>query len=138
MRAPCQSRALCFSHPVREAPDASVLLQVTMADRAAAERACKDPNPNIDGRKANVNLAYLGAKPRSLQTGERARVFLPRLVLIAIFSVGVRGVETAPPPQPCPRSGRQLSCACRAVTGPSFPSLGAGPLGLGTWTRGAG
>lgn len=45
-------------------------LQVTMADRAAAERACKDPNPIIDGRKANVNLAYLGAKPRSLQTGE--------------------------------------------------------------------
>lgn len=39
-------------------------LQVTMADRAAAERACKDPNPIIDGRKANVNLAYLGAKPR--------------------------------------------------------------------------
>ncbi|MEJ1279171.1 RNA binding motif protein 38 [Cricetulus griseus] len=42
---------------------------VTMADRAAADRACKDPNPIIDGRKANVNLAYLGAKPRSLQTG---------------------------------------------------------------------
>ncbi|CAK6447304.1 unnamed protein product [Pipistrellus nathusii] len=42
---------------------------VTMADRAAAERACKDPNPNIDGRKANVNLAYLGAKPRSLHSG---------------------------------------------------------------------
>lgn len=41
-----------------------------MADRAAADRACKDPNPIIDGRKANVNLAYLGAKPRSLQTGE--------------------------------------------------------------------
>ncbi|MFH4974576.1 hypothetical protein AB6A40_001285 [Gnathostoma spinigerum] len=37
---------------------------VTMRDRAAAERACKDPNPIIDGRKANVNLAYLGAKPR--------------------------------------------------------------------------
>jgi len=35
-----------------------------MADRSAAERACKDPNPIIDGRKANVNLAYLGAKPR--------------------------------------------------------------------------
>lgn len=42
-----------------------------MTDRLAAERACKDPNPIIDGRKANVNLAYLGAKPRSLQTGER-------------------------------------------------------------------
>jgi len=42
---------------------------VTMTDRGAAERACKDPNPIIDGRKANVNLAYLGAKPRSVQTG---------------------------------------------------------------------
>ncbi|KAG9332549.1 hypothetical protein JZ751_014647, partial [Albula glossodonta] len=41
---------------------------VTMTDRGAAERACKDPNPIIDGRKANVNLAYLGAKPRSMQT----------------------------------------------------------------------
>ena len=35
-----------------------------MADAKAAERACRDPNPIIDGRKANVNLAYLGAKPR--------------------------------------------------------------------------
>lgn len=41
--------------------------QVTMANREAAERACKDPNPIIDGRKANVNLAYLGAKPRGIQ-----------------------------------------------------------------------
>lgn len=48
----------------------SASFQVTMTDRAAAERACKDPNPIIDGRKANVNLAYLGAKPRSIQTGE--------------------------------------------------------------------
>ncbi|CAH2284413.1 RNA-binding 24 [Pelobates cultripes] len=40
-----------------------------MADRSAAERACKDPNPIIDGRKANVNLAYLGAKPRIMQPG---------------------------------------------------------------------
>lgn len=38
---------------------------VTMADQPAAERAVKDANPIIDGRKANVNLAYLGAKPRS-------------------------------------------------------------------------
>ena len=41
-----------------------------MSDRVAAERACKDPNPIIDGRKANVNLAYLGAKPRGIATGE--------------------------------------------------------------------
>lgn len=46
-----------------------MLFQVTMANREAAERACKDPNPIIDGRKANVNLAYLGAKPRGIQTG---------------------------------------------------------------------
>ena len=41
-----------------------------MSDRVSAERACKDPNPIIDGRKANVNLAYLGAKPRGIATGE--------------------------------------------------------------------
>lgn len=41
-----------------------------MADRSAADRACKDPNPIIDGRKANVNLAYLGAKPRVMQQGK--------------------------------------------------------------------
>lgn len=35
-----------------------------MATKEAAERACKEPNPIIDGRKANVNLAFLGAKPR--------------------------------------------------------------------------
>ena len=40
------------------------LLQVIMATKEAAERACKEPNPIIDGRKANVNLAILGAKPR--------------------------------------------------------------------------
>nr|XP_035140281.2 RNA-binding protein 38-like [Callithrix jacchus] len=42
---------------------------VTMANPAAAQRACEDPHPVIDGRKTNVNLAYLGAKPPSLQTG---------------------------------------------------------------------
>ncbi|XP_041269192.1 RNA-binding protein 24 isoform X1 [Onychostruthus taczanowskii] len=47
---------------------------VTMADRAAAERACKDPNPIIDGRKANVNLAYLGAKPRIMQPAIRDEI----------------------------------------------------------------
>jgi hypothetical protein len=42
-----------------------------MGDRASAERACKEPNPIIDGRKANVNLAILGAKPRgNLVPGE--------------------------------------------------------------------
>lgn len=38
---------------------------VTMKERSQAEKACRDPNPIIDGRKTNVNLAYLGAKPRN-------------------------------------------------------------------------
>ena len=38
--------------------------QVIMATKEGAEKACKEPNPIIDGRKANVNLAILGAKPR--------------------------------------------------------------------------
>ena len=36
-----------------------------MATRDGAESACMNPNPIVDGRKANVNLAYLGAKPRN-------------------------------------------------------------------------
>lgn len=32
--------------------------------------AIRDPNPCIDGRKANVNLAVLGAKPRLIPGGE--------------------------------------------------------------------
>lgn len=38
-----------------------------MADAESAKKAIQDPNPVIDGRKANVNLAYLGAKPRGVQ-----------------------------------------------------------------------
>lgn len=37
---------------------------VTMMDEEGARLACKEPNPIIEGRKANVNLAYIGAKPR--------------------------------------------------------------------------
>jgi hypothetical protein len=36
-----------------------------MGNKEAAQEAIRDPNPVIDGRKANVNLAYLGAKPRN-------------------------------------------------------------------------
>ena len=36
-----------------------------MAHKEGAEEAIKDPNPTIDGRRANVNLAYLGAKNRT-------------------------------------------------------------------------
>lgn len=58
------------------------VLQVIMGDRPAAERACKDPNPIIDGRKANVNLAILGAKPRgNIQQGQCPRYMSSLLVL---------------------------------------------------------
>lgn len=58
-----------------------------MANREAAERACKDPNPIIDGRKANVNLAYLGAKPRGKCRGHTSLViyFIVSILNIAIF-----------------------------------------------------
>lgn len=48
-----------------------------MGDRASAERACKDPNPIIDGRKANVNLAILGAKPRgNISAGKISKLLI--------------------------------------------------------------
>ncbi|KAI4477102.1 hypothetical protein M0804_012923 [Polistes exclamans] len=60
---------------------------VIMGDRAAAERACKDPNPIIDGRKANVNLAILGAKPRgNLQTILQCLV-IPRSTILLISNL---------------------------------------------------
>jgi RNA recognition motif-containing protein len=37
---------------------------VTMETKEQADAAILDPNPIIDGRKANVNLAYLGVKSR--------------------------------------------------------------------------
>ncbi|XP_075260714.1 uncharacterized protein LOC142352187 [Convolutriloba macropyga] len=41
---------------------------VTLKTKKQADDACKDPNPQIDGRKANVNLAFLGQKPRNNPT----------------------------------------------------------------------
>ncbi|XP_046464155.1 RNA-binding protein 24-A-like [Daphnia pulex] len=66
---------------------------VTMSDRLAAERACKDANPIIDGRKANVNLAYLGAKPRgNLQSGFPLAAALRAGFPAALFGQGQYGV----------------------------------------------
>ena len=61
-----------------------------MGNKEAAQEAIKDPNPVIDGRKANVNLAYLGAKPRSATLSNAAAAaaaaseffyFLPNIAL---------------------------------------------------------
>ncbi len=52
-----------------------------MADKEGAEKACANPNPMIDGRKANVNLAYLGAKPKlhGSQPGNMPQLLVPWL-----------------------------------------------------------
>jgi len=52
-----------------------------MADRESAERAVKEANPIIDGRKANVNLAYLGAKPRTnIQNGKNFLIIILTII----------------------------------------------------------
>ena len=40
-----------------------------MATKEGAERACVNKRPIIDGRRANVDLAYLGAKPKPTTEG---------------------------------------------------------------------
>ncbi|XP_027075154.1 uncharacterized protein [Coffea arabica] len=42
---------------------------VTFRDPEAAKRACSNPNPVIDGRRANCNLASLGRPMRILPSG---------------------------------------------------------------------
>ncbi|KAJ1527750.1 hypothetical protein ONE63_007705 [Megalurothrips usitatus] len=79
---------------------------VIMGDRPAAERACKDPNPIIDGRKANVNLAILGAKPRGNVTpGEFffLIVFLLKTPGMCVCVYVCATWAAPPPPPPCLR-----------------------------------
>ena len=50
-----------------------------MESREAAEAAVLDPNPVIDGRKANVNLAYLGVKSRIVAPSGLFFIYLKRI-----------------------------------------------------------
>jgi len=71
---------------------------VTMADAKAAERACRDPNPIIDGRKANVNLAYLGAKPRGFPGLIQASAYgLPQYIYPTSYLASTPGLIAASP-----------------------------------------
>ena len=47
-----------------------------MNSQEAASLATREANPVIDGRKANVNLAYLGAKPRVIPTPTGKNIFI--------------------------------------------------------------
>lgn len=42
-----------------------------MLKQEDAAKACKNKRPKIDGRVANVNLAYLGAKQKTFTKGKR-------------------------------------------------------------------
>ncbi|KAH7301317.1 hypothetical protein KP509_23G019900 [Ceratopteris richardii] len=60
---------------------------VTFKDPEAARRACADPTPIIDGRRANCNLASIGARPRSpfsFFQGNRLRFMSPYAVAASL------------------------------------------------------
>ncbi|KAG6499353.1 RNA-binding protein 24-like [Zingiber officinale] len=50
---------------------------VTFRDPESAKRACADPTPVIDGRRANCNLASLGRSQSVLPFGVRPRTVAP-------------------------------------------------------------
>ncbi|KAG5390669.1 hypothetical protein IGI04_032210 [Brassica rapa subsp. trilocularis] len=60
---------------------------VTFRDPEAARRACVDPTPVIDGRRANCNLASLGRPPR-LPTQYAVTPFIPGRIRPASPYVG--------------------------------------------------
>jgi hypothetical protein len=45
------------------------LVQVTFRDPESARKACEDPTPVIDGRRANCNLASLGRAQPAVPLG---------------------------------------------------------------------
>jgi RNA recognition motif-containing protein len=62
----CKGRILPFFLPLHDlfmmVGLRSCFLQVTFKDPEAAVRACQNPSPVIDGRRANCNLASLGGQ----------------------------------------------------------------------------
>ncbi|KAK6144867.1 hypothetical protein DH2020_021687 [Rehmannia glutinosa] len=68
---------------------------VTFKDGDAAKKACEDPTPIINGRRANCNLAALGARrPRSSSTTAAANNPPPQQGV----NVGPRAAASTPPP----------------------------------------
>lgn len=92
---------------------------VIMATKEAADRALKEPNPIIDGRKANVNLAILGAKPRGNLTAQ-----LPLTALRPGFPalLGQYGQAVAPQTQTSPYI-QQLYAASANPYGQVSPNI---------------
>lgn len=65
----------------------SLILQVTFGDPESAKRACADPNPVIDGRRANCNIASL-RRPHPSPPRGTFYVFVYFDCLIAINILG--------------------------------------------------
>jgi len=92
---------------------------VIMSTKEAAERACKEPNPIIDGRKANVNLAILGAKPRGNLTAQ-----LPLTALRPGFPALLGGQYGQPVAQQAnPAYLQQLYAAAASPYGQMSPNI---------------
>lgn len=60
------------------------ILQVTFREPEAAMRACVDPAPVIDGRRANCNLASLGVQ-RSRPTTPQHGIPQPFLICHILY-----------------------------------------------------
>jgi len=58
-----------------------------MARKEGADEAVKEPNPTIDGRRANVNLAYLGAKNRTATLPRMFNILNNNLIFFFCFLV---------------------------------------------------
>lgn len=60
---------------------------MTFRDPESATRACMDPSPVIDGRRANCNLASLGRPRLSLPYGVCVSFSLSPLLLFSCISL---------------------------------------------------
>lgn len=81
-----------------------------------AFNAIKDPNPIIDGRKANVNLAVIGAKPRSIPGSDTMSQPLTAAHLQALAMARLQGLL----PNSSPSGGLHPSMTGNAATANAF------------------
>ncbi|KAL4384575.1 hypothetical protein GQ457_15G020130 [Hibiscus cannabinus] len=96
---------------------------VTFKDPDSAMRACQNPSPTIDGRRANCNLASLGAhKTRPPPPQHGGGRFRPALGLMA--SPVYHGSSSTFIPQP----NGQCSIPCSAYGYPGYPQESIYPL----------
>ncbi|KAK6936620.1 RNA recognition motif domain [Dillenia turbinata] len=89
---------------------------VTFKEPDSAKRACQNPSPVIDGRRANCNLAYLGAqknRPHASHLGnERPK---PRSGSIALPSNNTSSARKHGTPVQCAFPSSSFSCNATGV-----------------------